>query len=581
MMRNWLHILSCLWVGVTVCITTSCRQEKITPQLAWGKYYLWNAPDSAYRVLQTISSPEKLSEKERSLYALLFTQAMHRSGRKITSDSLINVAVDYYSLHGTPEEKASAFLSKGYILEDMGKDDEAIYAYKQAEEAVKTAKDLRIHFLVYTALGHINGRYAHYEKSLAYYRKALDLNLSVPSWKAMGGGYIFAPLYLRQGTPRYNEEVKLTQDKFLGLVNRMDFASQEKIYYQLALKEKDRKEWESAASFLLKAMERTTTVEGRYRYDAELADVYKQWGNRKAKTDSLRAEALKSSRSMLRASVYKDIYKELLAEGYEQEANEYMQRYINDLELLFTSASRAELLEIEKKYDYTALLRQNNDFRSCWALTVLGTATTVCLLALLLWGSWKFFRRQRWEILHHYKKNVFALQQEIDMLQECIEENQGETKNLQEQLQVLEEEKKSKEVRIRQLEVTFRSKHISLPVESVEAAQVYLQIVSKDNPCYNPAEDRRKLEFWLNVSHNDWAKRLDRFYPSLTNGEKDICYLFALGLSLDEIADLLNVQPRSVDRVVYRICRKMGLEQGSKEEFVAQINRLDECTTNK
>lgn len=566
---------------VMVCITTSCSQEKITPQLAWGKYYLWNAPDSAYCVLQTISSLEKLPEQERSLYALLFTQAMHRSGRKVTSDSLVNVAVDYYSQHGTPEEKASAFLSKGYILEDMGKDDQAIYAYKQAEEAVKTAKDLRIHFLVYTALGHINGQYAHYEKSLAYYRKALDLNLSVPSWKAMGGGYIFAPLYLGQGTPRYNEEVKLMQDKFLGLVNRMDFASQEKIYYQLALKEKDRKDWESAASFLLKAMERTTSVEGRYRYDAELADVYKQWGNKKVQTDSLRTEALKSSRPLLRASVYKDIYKELLAEGDERGANGYMQHYINDLELLFTSASRAELLEIEKKYDYTALLRQNNDFRSRWALTVLGTAATVCLLALLLWGSWKFFRRQRWEILHNYKKDASALQQKIDVLQERIEDNQGETKNLQEQLQALEEEKKSKELRIRQLEVTFRSKQISLPVECVEAAQVYLQIVSKDIPCYNPAEDRRKLEFWLNVSHNDWAKRLECFYPSLTNGEKDICYLFALGLSLDEIAGLLKVQPRSVDRVIYRICRKMGLVQGSKEEFVAQINRLDECATNK
>lgn len=566
---------------VIVCITTSCSQEKITPQLAWGKYYLWNAPDSAYCVLQTIFSPEKLPEQERSLYALLFTQAMHRSGRKVTSDSLVNVAVGYYSQHGTPEEKASAFLSKGYILEDMGKDDQAIYAYKQAEEAVKTAKDLRIHFLVYTALGHINGQCAHYEKSLAYYRKALDLNLSVPSWKAMGGGYIFAPLYLGQGTPRYNEEVKLMQDKFLGLVNRMDFASQEKIYYQLALKEKDRKDWESAASFLLKAMERTTSVEGRYRYDAELADVYKQWGNKKVQTDSLRTEALKSSRPLLRASVYKDIYKELLAEGDERGANGYMQHYINDLELLFTSASRAELLEIEKKYDYTALLRQNNDFRSRWALTVLGTAATVCLLALLLWGSWKFFRRQRWEILHNYKKDASALQQKIDVLQERIEDNQGETKNLQEQLQALEEEKKSKELRIRQLEVTFRSKQISLPVECVEAAQVYLQIVSKDTPCYNPAEDRRKLEFWLNVSHSDWAKRLECFYPSLTNGEKDICYLFALGLSLDEIAGLLKVQPRSVDRVIYRICRKMGLVQGSKEEFVAQINRLDECATNK
>ena len=48
----------------------------------------------------------------------------------------------------------------------------------------------------------------------------------------------------------------------------------------------------------------------------------------------------------------------------------------------------------------------------------------------------------------------------------------------------------------------------------------------------------------------------------------------------DEIASLLGVQSRSVNRVVYRICRKMGIEQGSKDEFVAQIFRLDDCDTN-
>ena len=104
--------------------------------------------------------------------------------------------------------------------------------------------------------------------------------------------------------------------------------------------------------------------------------------------------------------------------------------------------------------------------------------------------------------------------------------------------------------------------------------------MSKSTSRYNPAEDRTKLELWLNVSRNYWAERLEKIYPSLTNGEKDICYLFVLGLSFDEIAGLLDVQSRSVDRVVYRICRKMGLGQGSKEEFVAQISRLDDCATN-
>ena len=100
------------------------------------------------------------------------------------------------------------------------------------------------------------------------------------------------------------------------------------------------------------------------------------------------------------------------------------------------------------------------------------------------------------------KKDASILQEQIDTLQEQIEENQGEAKNLQEQMQALEEEKKNKELRIRQLEVTFRSKHISLPVETVEAAQTYLRIVSKENPRYNPAEDRAKLEHWLNVSRH-------------------------------------------------------------------------------
>lgn len=568
------------WVVIIGCFNGACSREKHTPQLSWGKYYLWNAPDSALQVLKTIPSPEKLSKEEYSLYALLMTQAMHRCGQKISSDSLIDIAVEYYSSHGTPDEKASAFLYKGYVLENLGKDNAAIYAYKQAEEAVKSAKDLRIHFLVYTALGHINGRYAHYEQSVGYYKKALDLNLSVPSWKAMGGSSAFIPLYLGQGTPRYNEEVKLVQDKFFDIVNRMDFSTQEKIYYRLALVEKDKKNWNEAVSLLKQAQERTSTAEARRGYDIELAEVYKKLG-KDATVDSLRAEVLKSSRPKLRASVYKDMYREMQTKGFEREAALYMQHYINELELLFTSGSRAELLEIEKKYDYSAVLRQSNDYRSRWTITILITIASVCTLALLLWGSWKFFRHQKLDILRNYKKDASSLQEQIDALQERIEENQGEAKHLQEQMQVLEAEKRNKELRIRQLEVTFRSKHISLPVETVEATQTYLQIVSKKNPRYNPAEDRAKLEHWLNVSHNRWAERLEAFYPSLTNNEKDICFLFVLGLGFDDIADLLGVQSRSVDRVVYRICRKMGLEQGSKEEFVAQINRMDECATNK
>lgn len=90
------------------------------------------------------------------------------------------------------------------------------------------------------------------------------------------------------------------------------------------------------------------------------------------------------------------MYREMQAKGFEREAALYMQHYINELELLFTSGSRAELLEIEKKYDYSAVLRQSNDYRSRWTITILITIASVCTLALLLWGSWKFSVIKNW-----------------------------------------------------------------------------------------------------------------------------------------------------------------------------------------
>ena len=47
----------------------------------------------------------------------------------------------------------------------------------------------------------------------------------------------------------------------------------------------------------------------------------------------------------------------------------------------------------------------------------------------------------------------------------------------------------------------------------------------------------------LPIRRHRWADRLEALYPSLTNNEKDICFLFVLGLGFDDIADLLPFAP--------------------------------------
>lgn len=55
-------------------------------------------PDSALSLLRQIQYPEKLSDSNRALYALLMTQVINQSSdEEHKSDSLISVAIDYYT----------------------------------------------------------------------------------------------------------------------------------------------------------------------------------------------------------------------------------------------------------------------------------------------------------------------------------------------------------------------------------------------------------------------------------------------------------------------------------------------------
>jgi hypothetical protein len=83
---------------------------------------MWDEPDSALKVLESIVMPEDLEGKELADYALLLTQAQYRSNIVATSDSLINIAVGYYQDKDV-EKRTASLLYKGGVLKDMGKDE--------------------------------------------------------------------------------------------------------------------------------------------------------------------------------------------------------------------------------------------------------------------------------------------------------------------------------------------------------------------------------------------------------------------------------------------------------------------------
>ena len=92
-----------------------------------------NDPDSALQLLTTIDGAKLPSAGDRAYHALLLTQAQYRCYVDITSDSTINVALDYYKRHKGEQEKLTrSYIYKGAVTEVQGDPERAITFYKKA-----------------------------------------------------------------------------------------------------------------------------------------------------------------------------------------------------------------------------------------------------------------------------------------------------------------------------------------------------------------------------------------------------------------------------------------------------------------
>ena len=92
-----------------------------------------NDPDSALQVLSAMDGAGLQSAGDRAYHALLLTQAQYRCYVDITSDSTINVALDYYKRHDGEQEKLTrSYIYKGAVTEVLGNPESAMTYYKQA-----------------------------------------------------------------------------------------------------------------------------------------------------------------------------------------------------------------------------------------------------------------------------------------------------------------------------------------------------------------------------------------------------------------------------------------------------------------
>ena len=158
-----LALQSCSWLDRKAVAKLDIAEEQM-------KEY----PDSSLTILSSINPENLCKRKNRARYALLLTQAQDKNYIDKTDDSLISIAVDYYSWK---EDYANLFLAlyyKGRIHSNSKDYINAMLAYTQAEELADYSSDNYAKGLLYAHLGLLHYDTYDFSKSFIYYQKAYD-----------------------------------------------------------------------------------------------------------------------------------------------------------------------------------------------------------------------------------------------------------------------------------------------------------------------------------------------------------------------------------------------------------------------
>ena len=559
--KNILFILTILLL--LACTACSRSTRHVTEHLSQAEGLIWAAPDSALHLLESISASRHLTGKEQADYALLLSLAQYRCYIPVSSDSLINLAIEYYKDKNDADKKGAAFYVKGCILEEYCKDiPNALLAYKEAETCIPDMDDKQYVARIYSSLGYINKKSFHLEPAKEYYQKAVQANIDGKDTVAYASNLLnLSTLYY---TLHQADSANRCINTLIDIADSLnDLDLQVKIYNNIANRKIFEKNYAEAEKYLIHAI-RLSSPHFPDKLSLGLANLYAYTGQ-KEKADSLFTHLLSCPDLLVRSNSYLDLLNYFLA-SHPQE-HSYLNHYIALTDSIYKENRAEEVGKIQQKYDNEVLARTNDQLYFKWILTSV-VGSLICIIAVT-------FLQKKWRKANALQKQIEELEEKKKVLTSSSQENERyviQISELESQINDLKNEKRRLKYFIKKTKKSKENKEDDYS----SIFKTYLSI-TKDKT-YDKELERDNLRQWLNLTNQNFTDKLIKHYPVLSKSNQlmDVCCLTALNLSIEDIATLLGIGERTVERYTSDICKKVGFPKGGKHIFVEFINSIKE-----
>lgn len=179
MKKSVLHII--FLVLFIAAMTISCSDRTTLMQLESVASYVNEEPARALSELDSLHQEGISGREANAKYALLYSIALEKNWIEDTDDSLVNISVEWYSRHGSADDKLKAYYYQGRIYQNARDNESAMESFVKAEEYADKAEDITTAGLLYDAMSNVaidifdNASILEYcRMAESYHRKAKD-----------------------------------------------------------------------------------------------------------------------------------------------------------------------------------------------------------------------------------------------------------------------------------------------------------------------------------------------------------------------------------------------------------------------
>ena len=576
-------ILYILTTVLAFLLSASCSRKDTRPlpeELVRAERLMWQAPDSALHVLQSMPIPPESQRLAHATWALLTAQAKYRLGLSQT-DSLIHIAYAYFHRHGDARQKAYTYNYMAGISKELQRQEEAQRFYHLAAEEVERTDEHRLGYLIYSGLADLYAyqdmgeyslqmadkaaEYAKLCKDSAYISAAITLKarsyILLDSLAISARNYKEALLFANNPI-----DISDVSNELADIYRRLMMPDSALHYMKQVMKVYQKHDWKMNCAQNITASKIYASVDlpdsAAYYAEEVLAD---------------------SSANLFQiASAHQQLYLAYKQQKDYQKAAQHCFAFCQSMDSIHQINQSRALAQIQAQYDQQKIINEKNRLE-IWIMRGL-VGGLILIGAIASMYRWHIRRKNRYihELEEEIAVKMTRLQdndRQIQILQcainqmnadetEAIKKMREKVEELEQTNQALEKEiAEKKRIRSKKSEKSSDSNALENPYEKkvkhlreqywfiarqqILRAPVLNDLISQPAR-YIKEEEWAEIVKAVNEVFNHYINRLTDICP-ISQTDIELCCLIKLRCTHKQIAEMLAIDPTSVSKRKVRL----------------------------